>query len=232
MIWNPIVVLPNINVINSFETERVAITSANNKRIDSHPHRAPLEIFLSKFVNQHGNSIRPSVIWWNASSNDERPELDAICNFRDAVAISYLTHDRTKYLVGNAQLAHIVYGDYFAFYPWMLAADGTCLTYNIPLSGGMHEISSFQGQSLPGVPFRNLRDEYDWPLFAALKTRWTALWNYSARCWKDIALFRSLNMAYAASVMPSGTQPATFYDYGRAAALWVSAFEILSRKPQ
>ena len=41
-------------------------------------------------------------------------------------------------------------------------------------------------------------------------------------------LFRALDMARAASRMPGGSD-ATYYDGGRAVALWVSAFEILAR---
>lgn len=44
--------------------------------------------------------------------------------------------------------------------------------------------------------------------------------------WDDVALTRSLNMAYHASLLPAGTDT-TFYDVGRIVSLWVSAFEIL-----
>lgn len=44
---------------------------------------------------------------------------------------------------------------------------------------------------------------------------------------EDRRLFRSINMARTASRMPGGSD-ATFYDAGRAVALWVSAFEILA----
>jgi hypothetical protein len=44
---------------------------------------------------------------------------------------------------------------------------------------------------------------------------------------KNLRLFRSLEMARAASKRPGGSD-ATQYDVGRAVALWVSAFEILA----
>jgi hypothetical protein len=43
----------------------------------------------------------------------------------------------------------------------------------------------------------------------------------------DRRLFRALDMARAASKMPGGSDT-TFYEGGRAVALWVSAFEILA----
>jgi hypothetical protein len=44
----------------------------------------------------------------------------------------------------------------------------------------------------------------------------------------DVALFRSLNMGLSASALP-GNVEATIFDIGRSVALWVSAFEILSK---
>ncbi|MCA3632767.1 MAG: hypothetical protein INF16_08250 [Methylobacterium sp.] len=48
----------------------------------------------------------------------------------------------------------------------------------------------------------------------------------SKPAWEDVALMRSLNMAYQASLLPAGIDT-TFYDIGRMLILWVSAFEIL-----
>jgi hypothetical protein len=45
--------------------------------------------------------------------------------------------------------------------------------------------------------------------------------------WADRALFRSLNMAVAASKMPAGAD-VTIFPLGRNIGLWVSAFEILT----
>ena len=44
---------------------------------------------------------------------------------------------------------------------------------------------------------------------------------------EDIKLFRSLNMANAAALLPAGAD-ATMLDIGRSVALWSSAFEILA----
>ena len=44
--------------------------------------------------------------------------------------------------------------------------------------------------------------------------------------WKRLALFRSLEMAYQATSLPSNSRY-TMYDFGPRIALWVSAFEVL-----
>jgi hypothetical protein len=112
----------------------------------------------------------------------------------------------------------------------MLERDGSYLVYQVPDAYGAHELASFKGQSTAGITYRKLGNEYDFPILTALLGRWKAVWEDPTPSWRHIVLFRSLNMAFAACQMPSGTQPTTFYDNGRIAALWVSAFEILSRK--
>ena len=56
--------------------------------------------------------------------------------------------------------------------------------------------------------------------------RWRRRHEAAEPSWEDVALMRSLNMAYHASLLPAGTDT-TFYDVGRVISLWVSAFEIL-----
>ena len=64
-------------------------------------------------------------------------------------------------------------------------------------------------------------------LLRALLARWEDFFATGNDTIENRRLFRSLEMARAASRMPGGTD-ATFFDEGRAVALWVSAFEILA----
>jgi hypothetical protein len=66
----------------------------------------------------------------------------------------------------------------------------------------------------------------DEPLLAELLTRWQRRYESAEPARLEIALFRSLNMAYHASLLPAASDT-TFYDVGRLVSLWVSAFEIL-----
>lgn len=92
----------------------------------------------------------------------------------------------------------------------------------------MHDIESFRGQTSPELVYRTLdKSDVDKPLFGALSEKWRKVYiDPGSGDHADIALFRSLNMAYRAGSIPGGAD-ATEYDYGRATALWVSAFEIL-----
>lgn len=90
-----------------------------------------------------------------------------------------------------------------------------------------HLLSRFRGQSSPAVFRTSLAaSDIDEPLLAALLARWHRRYEADEPAWDDVALMRSLNMAYQASLLPAGTDT-TFYDVGRMVSLWVSAFEIL-----
>jgi hypothetical protein len=71
----------------------------------------------------------------------------------------------------------------------------------------------------------------DTPLLNALLQRWRVRYGTKRPKWSDRALFRSLNMAAAASKMPAGVDLTTF-SLGRNIGLWVSAFEILTHTGQ
>jgi hypothetical protein len=64
-------------------------------------------------------------------------------------------------------------------------------------------------------------------LLDQLLLRWERRYGTTKPEWSDLALFRSLNMAFAASQIPAGIDLTQFH-MGRSIALWVSAFEILT----
>ena len=69
--------------------------------------------------------------------------------------------------------------------------------------------------------------DIDSPLFDALMIRWRRRYLTRRPRWQERALFRSLNMANQAALLPAAGD-VTFYDVGRSLVLWVSAFEILT----
>ncbi|PCJ69264.1 MAG: hypothetical protein COA62_11595 [Rhodobiaceae bacterium] len=86
----------------------------------------------------------------------------------------------------------------------------------------------FQGQSAPALGPNSVTDSnIDTPLRDTLLDRWQTRFLHNNPQWEDLALFRSLNMANQACLMPAGPEMTT-YDVGRSIALWVSAFEILA----
>jgi hypothetical protein len=91
----------------------------------------------------------------------------------------------------------------------------------------MHDVTKFNGQSSPEIfPMTLSQSSIDEPLLHELLQRWRLRYTSRKPAWQEVALFRSLNMAHQASLLPAGSDT-TFYDIGRSIALWVSAFEIL-----
>jgi hypothetical protein len=87
------------------------------------------------------------------------------------------------------------------------------------------EVERFHGQTSPELATAELLEEfYDKRLLSSLLDKWVD--RYVRRKKQDsntAALFRSLDMAYRASVMPQ----LHLHEFGTNIALWVSAFEIL-----
>jgi hypothetical protein len=96
-----------------------------------------------------------------------------------------------------------------------------------PAIGGLHDVRKFSGQSSPEIfPMTLSKISIDQPLLQELIQRWRRRYTDRKPAWNDVALFRSLNMAHQASLLPAGSDT-TLYDIGRSIVLWVSAFEIL-----
>ena len=152
--------------------------------------------------------------------------IGAIASFRDAIAISAVSAARAQELL-HPRGHRALFGDSFAFYPWMVDRHDEHLIGTTAAMLGVHDVSAFRGQSAPEL-FRTPLDtsDLDAPLLDALLSRWRRRHLSANPEWADIALMRSLNMAYHASLLPASSDT-TFYDVGRLISLWVSAFEIL-----
>jgi hypothetical protein len=152
--------------------------------------------------------------------------VEALANFRDLIALSVILYNRAlelKYPHGH----RIVWGDTFSFYPWMIDKNFEHMVAWTPAIGGLQDVTKFRGQSSPVIFAMNLRQaSIDAPLLQELLQRWRGRYMDRRPSWNDVALFRSLNMAHQASLLPAASDT-TFYDIGRSIALWVSAFEIL-----
>ena len=108
-----------------------------------------------------------------------------------------------------------------------LLADERDLVRGRELLKNFFEVKELRPQSTPGIVHRPLvRRDIDRPLLAALLQRWQHRYQTLTPTWEDTALFRSLNMANAASKIPASAD-GTNYDVGRSVGLWVSAFEVL-----
>jgi hypothetical protein len=225
--WTPIFVLPNIIVTKAIGCEIAQLAPADDIRIKrlraTHPN---LGNFLCHFTDNFGVAFEPSVLLVRTDQLAVFSKIEALASFRDLIAIATITRSRALELRHPRGL-RTMYGDSFAIYPWMLDRHYNDMIGSTPAILGTHEVARFRGQSSPAVFRTQLdNDDFDQPLLAALMERWRRSYETSKPIWEDIALMRSLNMAFQASLMPGGVDT-TFYDIGRIVSLWVSAFEIL-----
>lgn len=152
--------------------------------------------------------------------------IDVLSSFRDAVAAATILRGRALKILYPG-MPRVLYAETFRYYPWMLDKNYENVLGNTPAILGTNSLEKFCGQSSPEIFRHDLADiEIDKPLLERLLARWQTWSTKDQPEWSDVALFRSLNMAYEAMMLPAGIDP-TLYDVGRLISLWVSAFEIL-----
>jgi hypothetical protein len=225
--WTPVFVLPNIPIETAIGCEIAALAPASDPRIAALKRAHPsFRRFLNRFSDNFGEKFEPSVLILDAAAPPIFRDVTALASFRDLIALSAVTHGRALEL-RHPRGHRVLFGEAFAIYPWMLDRHFEDVIGSTPAILGTHELSRFKGQSSPALFRTSLGEtDIDQPLLAALMARWRRRYQAVEPGWEDIALMRSLNMAYQASLLPAGTDT-TFYDVGRVVSLWVSAFEIL-----
>jgi hypothetical protein len=225
--WTPVFVLPNIPLEAVIGCEIAALAPANDGRVGALKRMHPtFRRFLNRFSDNFGEKFEPSVLILNTAAPPIFREVTALASFRDLIAVSAVTYSRALEL-RHPRGHRVLFGEAFAIYPWMLDRHCKDVIGSTPAILGTHELSRFKGQSSPALFRTSLGEsDIDQPLLAALMARWRRRYEAAEPAWEDVALMRSLNMAYQASLLPAGTDT-TFYDVGRAVSLWVSAFEIL-----
>ena len=227
-VWVAVAVLPNVAVQEPIDGGLAALVPRGDSRVKAlcraHPN---LRRFLAKFTDAFGEKVDPAVLLARADAPRSILSVDALASFRDAVALSVVPLSRA-FQISHGVNHGINFSNSFWFYPWMLDRHNDDLIGRTPGFRGVHEVAAFKGQSSPEIPARVLSSaDIDAPLLSALLARWHRRYTSRKPAWADRALFRSLNMANQAALLPAGSDT-TFYDVGRSIALWVSAFEIVA----
>lgn len=225
--WTPVFVLPNVPLETAIGCDIAALAPAHDPRVAMLKCAYPMfRRFLNRFSDNFGAKFEPAVLLLDSAAPPIFHEVNTLASFRDLIAIATITRGRAlelRYLRGH----RVLFGEAFAIYPWMLDRHYEDMIGSTPAILGTHEVARFKGQSSPAVFRTSFGDsDIDQPLLAALMASWRRHHEATEPAWADIALMRSLNMAYHASLLPAGTDT-TFYDIGRIVSLWVSAFEIL-----
>jgi len=222
--WTPVCAIPNVTLDEPIEASHAAFVPCGDERLRSIADHHPMfETFLSAFRDEFGTQICPTI----GMAREHTPHIRNVTifgGFRDAVCFSAVVAGQ---MLGTP--SGIVHSDAFDIYPWFPTPqfDGRILTVT-PALAGLDEVRRLQPQPAPALGRRYLPISHiDHPLLRAILARWERCFATGNETVKDRRLFRSLEMARAASKMPGGVD-ATEHHAGRAAALWVSAFEILA----
>jgi hypothetical protein len=230
--WIPIFLMPNLRVGHEVVAEEMAIVPFDDPRVASYEKEFPdFRRFVRKFTDPFGAHIAPGVFLLHTKAPKTFRSIEAVSSFRDLLTLSVIPLQRARGII-HGHSHHIQYSDYFDFYPWTFNDQNKHLVCNTPGLVGLHEVRAFKGQSSPvlsAIDFKHM--DVDAPLLKSLLGRWRVRYSTTKPEWADRALFRSLNMAMAASKMPAGAD-VTNFALGRNLGLWVSAFEILTHTGQ
>jgi hypothetical protein len=226
-LWAPMFSLPNVHVKFPIDVDGFALVAPDDFRIKAIKKQQPrLGSFLKKFKTEFGDPVQPSTIIWRKDKPDTYRTISAISGFRDLISMSVIPLSWAKV----HQFGHVqgpMYSDTFAVYPWMVDNKGEGLVTQTPSLLGYHEVRRLRGQTMPALATHQLdRRDVDILLMAGLLKRWERSFANDSPSIEDERLFRSLNMANAAAMLPAGAD-AKLYDIVRSVALWASAFEIL-----
>ena len=230
MNWTPICVLPNIDLDEPVESDFLALVSSSDSRVlEITNEEDKFHEFLERFINQFGDIIHPALILQNNDYEKRKISNEFVAYFRDIIVASTVPYSISKIINGKT-CDQIAYSSYFSIYPRMISEDYERLIGATSAIKSLHNVDEFKGQSSPELwPVKLFANDFDWPLLHKLLDWWVDLYKYNKQPeWKKLALFRSLNMANQALLIPVNADAGcTIYDYGRIIALWVSTFEIL-----
>lgn len=228
--WMPIALLHNLSMSSAIENDFLTLAPLTDERVSNCARKVPnFRKVIDRFTDHFKRKVSPSIIMLRDDAPDSIRNRDAIVAFRNCIAVSSIIQNCQDLLVYGRQGTVFKYSDYFTIYPTFLSKDYKYLISSSPCWLGLDEVKDFRGQSSPELAVSNFSSiDYDSHLLAALFKRWDRRYlNGKEREWKTRVLFRSLEVAFQASVIPFQNQ-STIYDYGSGIALWVSAFEVLS----
>lgn len=229
--WIPVLTLPNVDVQCGAEGKYAAIVRYHDKRLATLRHQHPkFRRFLNGFRDAFGRIERPSVLILREDKYETYRNSEALCAFRDLLAISTIPYARAWVLKHGSRhsTSDPVYSNVFGFYPWMIDIHYDGMIANTPAQIASDETTKFSGRLSPEIGYY-IVNQADEPLLKALIERWEKRFDSPSPTWSERALFRSLSTAYYAAQTPFHTA-GTEYDSGRLVGLWVSAFEILAHK--
>lgn len=228
MNWVPIWALPNINLETPIENEFFALVPSSDQRVQSIKRKhTEFRRLMIRFYDTFRNRINPTLILRHTDAPEHLNSVEAAASFRDLLVASTVPYAWSRSIIYDNTRSRAAYSDFFWLHPWMVSKDFKYIIGSSPAMLATHGASEFRGQTSPGLsPITLTSFDFDKPLLRLLLQRWSDRYVQNQSSWSNLALFRSLNMANQASLIPAGSD-VTIYEYGRNIALWVAAFEIL-----
>ena len=203
--WMPVWALPNVTIDEPIEASRVALVPCTDGRLRAAAHDSPsLTTFLNAFTDEFGKKIWPTVGMVRANAEKVK-NVEAVGAFRDAVCISAIVAGHAHTMNAGRPLG-ILHSDAFDVYPWFLTQMSGHIGAFTPAVQALHSVGELRPQSAPALGNRWLTSsQIDVPLLRALLERWEACFGDDTMTAPDRRLFRSLEMARAASKTPGGS---------------------------
>jgi hypothetical protein len=225
--WLPVFALPNLALDKAIETTVAALVPSHDTRVKGlREKHSSFNQFLRRFSDSFGVRFEPALILLKADAPKMFFDIGALSSFRNLIALSAIMKNRALE-IRHPHRHGAVFGEAFAFYPWMLDRHYEHLIGQTPALLGMHQVCKLKAQSSPALSRPRVTvSSLDAPILQDLLRRWEYHYGAEKPDWHDVKIFRSLNMAYHASLMPA-VSDTTFLDIGRLICLWVSALEIL-----
>jgi hypothetical protein len=227
--WVPVWAMPNLAIDTAVEVSHAAVVACTDERLQSYVRLHPaMGSFFKRFHDEFGAQIWPTVTMISEDAPKSVRTVAALGSFRDAICISAIVSAQARTLCWKRSVG-LLFADAFDVYPWFPRSDNeNRLSAFTPAVAAIHEVKQLRAQPSPALGRRELSTvDCDRVLLNAILTHWENHFVNDIETVEDRRLFRSLEMARAASKMPGGSD-ATLHDSGRAVALWVSAFEILA----
>ena len=228
--WEFGYILPNLSITKPIGNEDILLTSSNDPKfiplIEKYPN---LRYLVEGFTDLRKNKIIPSVLITNCQFKPKHP-FEALIDFRNIITISSIIKGFIHLLSrpdGQIMPSYTLYSDYFEICPTLPSIHDEYIVSFSPDSRGLDFASKFSGQTSPNIVSQISEPKFDLLVFKFLLARWIDYHKLNKHHWKNLSLFRSLQIAYQACSMPTRNFQ-TIYDLGTNLALWGSSFEILA----
>jgi hypothetical protein len=229
--WDLLLTLPNLAPSNPtpFESDGYVICAGNDGRLSNladNAGNATAMKMLGAFTTARGESYTPGCFLVRSDIPIYKRDVEAIRAFRNLAAIATVTPAYAHGLANPAaNQCCVTWSDQFLLGYFVAGQNGWVQTLGGAAGGMDNEIPRQQ----PAAQFANRENwslAVDQPLLGRLFRCWRTCYLQKRKRLPLLRLFRSLEVAFHASLFPADGLT-SINDIGTRLALWVSAFEIL-----